>query len=426
MNAKRPSPLYVQGLYLLLTLLNTLATSFIWGINTIFLLDAGLSNAQAFLANAFFTVGQVAFEIPTGIVADLRGRRASYLLGTLTLAASTLAYLGAWATQAPFWAWAASSVLLGLGYTFFSGATEAWLVDAMAHSGYKDDLEHVFAKGMSVSGVAMLVGSVAGGMVAQATDLGVPYLLRAGFLLLTFVVAFFFMRDWGFTPKKSVNVGRDVRELLVTSVDLGLKRPATRWVMLGALFTSGVGFYVFYAMQPHLLNLYGDSTAYGVAGLAAAIAAGSQAVGGLSAGWVRKLFRLRTTALLVGQALAVVFLLLMSVANNFWLAIVFLSVWGLVSSALVPVRQAYLNSLIPSDQRATVLSFDSVMGSLGGAVVQPILGRAADVWNYATSFLVGAGITALALPFAFLARLENNKANPAREAEEPAAPRPDI
>jgi len=52
----------VQRTYLVLTLLTTLAASFIWGINTIFLLDAGLSNTDAFAANAFFAVGQVVFE----------------------------------------------------------------------------------------------------------------------------------------------------------------------------------------------------------------------------------------------------------------------------------------------------------------------------------------------------------------------------
>jgi MFS family permease len=82
--------------YLVLLLLHTLATSFIWGINTLFLLDAGLSNTQAFAANAFFTAGLVLFEIPTGVTADVRGRRFSYLLGTLTLTLSTLLYLLMW------------------------------------------------------------------------------------------------------------------------------------------------------------------------------------------------------------------------------------------------------------------------------------------------------------------------------------------
>src|SRR5512134_786378 len=87
---------HVQRIYLLLTLLSTLAASFIWGINTLFLLEAGLNNAEAFAANAFFTAGMVIFEVPTGVVADTRGRQLSYVLGTLTLIVSTLLYLLMW------------------------------------------------------------------------------------------------------------------------------------------------------------------------------------------------------------------------------------------------------------------------------------------------------------------------------------------
>ena len=126
-----PTPRSIQRTYLTLMLGNTLAASFIWGINTIFLLDAGLSNAEAFAANAFFTAGMVIFEVPTGVVADTVGRRTSYLLGTVTLTVSTAIYVLLWQIEAPFWGWAASSVFLGLGFTFFSGAVEAWLVDAL-------------------------------------------------------------------------------------------------------------------------------------------------------------------------------------------------------------------------------------------------------------------------------------------------------
>src|SRR5688572_15467312 len=149
----------VQNTYLVLLLLHTLAASFIWGINTLFLLDAGLSNVEAFTANAFFTAGMVLFEVPTGIIADTRGRRTSYLLGTLTLAISTLIYLFMWYVSAPFWAWALTSAFLGLGFTFFSGAFEAWLVDALTFTGYLREggtIEAVLAKGEIVEGIAML------------------------------------------------------------------------------------------------------------------------------------------------------------------------------------------------------------------------------------------------------------------------------
>ena len=390
--------------------MNTLAASFIWGINTLFLLDAGLTNAQAFLANAFFTVGQVIFEVPTGMVADLRGRQISYLLGALTLSAATLLYWGAWILHAPFWAFALSSILLGLGFTFFSGATEAWLVDAMTFAKFKGELDGVFAKSQSVAGFAMLAGSIAGGIIAQATNLGVPYLLRAGFLLATFGVAAVYMKDWGFKPDKMVSLRSDITRLFTTSIDLGLRRPAVRWVMLGAPFATGVGFYVFYAMQPHLLNLYGDPNAYGVSGLAAAIVAGTQIVGGLIAPTIRRAFRLRTSVLLACAVASVGMLLFLGIVSGFWLAIVLVSAWGLLSAAITPVRQAYLNSLIPSKQRATVISFDSLMGSTGGVVIQPALGRVADIGGYAQSFLVSGIVQAAALPFAVLARQENVRA----------------
>src|SRR3954470_15692450 len=92
----------ILNTYVALTLLSTLSASFIWGINTLFLLDAGLSNTEAFTANAFFTAGEVLFEIPTGVVADTWGRRTSYLLGAATLLVSTLLYVAMWQLHAPF------------------------------------------------------------------------------------------------------------------------------------------------------------------------------------------------------------------------------------------------------------------------------------------------------------------------------------
>ena len=92
--------------------------------------------------------------------------------GTLLL--STLLYLVMWQVHAPFSGWAIASILLGLGFTFFSGATEAWLVDALAATGFTGDLEQIFGRAQMVGGAAMLVGTVSGGVIAQATNLGVP------------------------------------------------------------------------------------------------------------------------------------------------------------------------------------------------------------------------------------------------------------
>lgn len=402
----------VQRTYLTLTLLTTFAASFIWGINTLFLLDAGLNNAEAFAANAFFSVGQVLFEVPTGVVADTRGRRFSFLLGAATLLLSTLLYLYMWQTHAPFLGWALASILLGLGFTFFSGATEAWLVDALVATGYTGNLESVFGRATSVGGFAMLAGSVAGGVVAQATNLGVPYVLRAAMLGVTFVVAFLFMHDIGFTPDRTASPGRAVRTVFNGAVDGGLRNPPVRWLMLAAPFITGVGFYVFYAIQPYLLQLYGDPNAYSVAGLAAALFAGASMFGGLLVPWARRLFRRRTTALLLGLLADIVILVLIGLSASFVFVIALLIVSSILSAIERPLRQAFINGVIPSAQRATVLSFDSLMGSAGGVVIQPVLGRAADVYGYGTSYVIAAGIEALAVPFVLLARREHAPSDP--------------
>jgi len=76
------------------------------------------------------------------------------------------------------------------------------------------------------------------------------------------------------------------------------------------------------------------------------------------------------------------------------------------------VRQAYVNALIPSEQRATVLSFDSLMGSSGGVAFQPVLGRVADGWGYPTSYVCSAMIQAIAIPFLLAARRQRAASDP--------------
>ena len=247
--------------------------------------------------------------------------------------------------------------------------------------------------------------------MAQATNLGVPFLLRAVML----VAAFWFMRDLGFKPKTGVSTVTAIKEVARGSIDGGLKNRPVRWLMLAAPFTGGVGFYAFYAMQPYLLELYGDPTAYSIAGIAAAIVAGAQIIGGPTVPIARRFFNKRTSALILATSLNVFILLGIGWTDEFWIALVLLSAWALTFAIAGPIRQAYLNGIIPSEQRATVLSFDSFMGSIGGTFTQPALGRVADVSGYAASYLVVAGMNALAIPFVFLARREHAPSDPVED-----------
>jgi MFS family permease len=254
-------------------------------------------------------------------------------------------------------------------------------------------------------------------VLAQVTSLGVPFLVRAGVLLVMFVVAFRLMVDLGFTPRKMHRPLHEAREVLNASLQHGLGNRPVRWVMLSGLFSYGVAIYVFYALQPYLLDLYGDPTAYSIAGLAAAIVAGAQIVGGLAAPRVRARFQRRTSVLMLTTAMTAAILVLLWATHVFWLALLLLAVWAIVGAAGTPVRQAYLNDMIPSQPRATVLSFDSLVGNSGAVVVQPALGRVADVSGYAASLAVAAGIQIVAVPFLLASRREASPADLAQLAD---------
>src|SRR5262245_24632971 len=296
----------IRTTYLVLSQFIWLPTSLIVGVNTLFLLDGGLTNVEAFAANAIYTLGLVLFEIPTGIVADTWGRKTSYLLGAVIQLVGNLVYFWMWHTKGPFWGWAIASLLLGFGYTFFSGALEAWVVDALKHAGYDGDLDPIFARNQIVSGVAMLVGTIAGGFIAQIAALGTPYLVRAGVQAASVIVAAVVMKDIGFTPERATGLVEQVKGLAAAGWKYGIKNRPVRWVMLAAPFYMGTGIYGFYAAQPYLLELFGDHQAIGIAGIAAAGIATTQVAGGFAVPYIRRIFPRRTHILLACAALTAV------------------------------------------------------------------------------------------------------------------------
>jgi len=129
--------------------------------------------------------------------------------------------------------------------------------------------------------------------------------------------------------------------------------------------------------------------------------------GGLAVPWIGRLARRRTYLLIAAAVATAVSLILIGVIQRFVAAVALLVVWAMAFAATLPVRQAYLNAQIPTRERATVLSFDNMLTSAGGSAFQPALGRVADVWGYAISYIVTGAIACVSLPFLWLARRTN-------------------
>ncbi len=381
----------IAGLY-------TLAASIIWGVNTLFLLDAGLSIAEAFVANAAFSLGMVIFEIPTGVVADTLGRRASFLLSVAVLSITTLAYVGLAAIDGGVAAFAVVSVFMGLGFTFYSGAVEAWVVDALGAAGYEGLLDRMFARGQMVSGAAMLVGTVGGGLLGTL-DLAIPFLVRAGLLAALFGLAWVGMHDIGFTPQRvaAAEIPAAMRRVARAGIAFGWGRRNLRLLMIAGFVQGGFFVWAFYAWQPYFLDLL-ERDAVWVAGVMSALIALSTMAGNAVVEVVSRYCGRRTTLLLWAAGVQVAASIGVGFATSFWVAAPLLLLVTAALGVASPVRMSYFHHEVPTEQRATVVSFDSMVAGVGGVGGQTGLGVLSEQRSIGSGYVVGGIGIAAAVP----------------------------
>jgi len=384
--------------YYVISCLYTLSASLIWGVNTLFLLSAGLDIMQVFVANAFFSVGMTVFEIPTGVLADTRGRRASFLLSTVILGLGTLGYVGAYFIGSGLVVFVLISILLGLGFTFYSGAVEAWLVDALNASGYEGSMDQVFARSAFLTGGAMLLGTVAGGLLGQI-NLAIPFIGRALFLFLLFGIAYFSMHDIGFQPKalNFQRIPREMRAVAQASMRFGWQNSSVRLILVISMVQMGFLYWGFYAWQPYFLELLGRDAVW-VAGLVAALVSLATMAGNSLVEWFTRYCGKRTTLMIWATGIGALALVGVGLVQSFWLAVSLFLIYMATTGVMTPVMQAYLHKVIPSEQRAAIVSFTSMAGNGGGILAQGGLGYLARSVSIASGYVVGGLASFLAIP----------------------------
>jgi len=390
--------------YLAITFLFNLAMSMIWGIDTLFKMGAGLDIMHVLLTNSAFTLGSMVFEIPTGVVADTVGRRVSLLLCLATLFVTTLLYVAiAWRGWG-FWAFMWVSVFLGLGFTFYTGAVNAWLVDALKATGYTEPLEPVFARGQMAFGAAMLVGTIGGGLLGQI-HLYIPYLVRAAIVLPLFALAWSRMPELGYTPRalELRRVPVEMRRVFVEGTEYGLRHPVVRPVMLASLVSMSFMIFGFYSWQRYFLDLLGKNLVW-VDGVISSLVGVSLIAGNALVGPLSRAVPTRTGLLALSVGLQATTAVACGLLSNFYVVVSLYLVYGIAVGIALPVKQAYLNAHIPSAQRATIISLDSIFANLGGVIGQSGWGLVArtrligEAWAY-------SGVTLLlGLPLYWLAR----------------------
>ena len=403
----------VVRVYLTANGLFTLAASLIWAVNTLFLLEAGLDIFTVMVVNASFTIGQLVFEIPTGVVADTIGRKASFLLGIAALVVATVLYVLAAQFELGIGVFVLASVLIGFGFTCQTGAMDAWLVDALAHTGYDRPLDGVFARGQIVFGVAMLAGTLGGGLLGQL-DLAIPYYVRSAVLVLTFAFVAIYMRDVGFEARPLVlsRFGEEARTILRAGSVYGWRNRVVRLLFFAAAAQGIFFIFGFYSWQRYFLDLLALELVWVNGLVTAAFAVAGIAGNALVKRVMREGPRRRNPAnvlalMALAQAVLVGAIALVGLivpdsrygVGPFLIAVSLYLIFGVTYGIQGPVRQAFLNRQIPSAQRATVLSLDAFFGDGGATAGQLGLGWVSRAVSIPAAWAIGGVAMLAAVPF---------------------------
>jgi len=405
----------------------TLAQSLIWGVNTLFLLDVGLDIFEVMVVNAAFTVAQMVFEVPTGIVADTLGRRASYLISCVIILVATLLYLGLGLLAAGPVAFALVSVLLGFGFTFYTGAVDAWMVDALHAVGYEGQLEPIFARYGMVFGVSMLLGTTAGGLLGQL-QLWVPYAVRAVVLVPAIAIGLVWMRELGFVPRalELRRFGDETRRIARAGVAHGLGDRVVRLIMFASLVQGLFFFYGFYSWQRYFLDLLGRDLVW-VAGVIAALVGLSQILGNALVGPLVRRVGDRGVVTMAVFALTTVAVIGAALSGSFWVAVPLYLLATTAFGVYLPVKQGWINARIPSAQRATIISLDALFNDGGATLGQLGFGYLSRAVSIPFAWLLAGASQAAAVPLVAAARRAERRAGEtpgARDAEPASEPAP--
>nr|MBC8503670.1 MFS transporter [Chloroflexota bacterium] len=159
----------------------------------------------------------------------------------------------------------------------------------------------------------------------------------------------------------------------------------------------------FHAWQPELLDLLGREATW-VAGLIAALISIATILGNTIVEWFSQFCNRRTTLLLWAAGVSAVAIVGVGLAGSFWVAVALYLVSMGAYGVITPVKQAYLHQIIPSEQRATVISFDSLLASSGSMLGQGGLGYLAQIRSLSTGYVTGGIATLFAVPILFALR----------------------
>lgn len=360
--------------YLYTVLFNLDLTRGLW---MIYLAGKGMSLMQLGLLESLFHVTSFFMEIPTGVVADLFGRKTSRIVGRLLSVVSLILVF----TGNGFEAYAFAFIITAFSYNFESGAGEALVYDSLKQLEISNLFMKMTGRKELIYQLTSTVAFIVGGWLATISYKWV-YLLSILFAIMAFVEGFFFTEpDVGRT--EVTGIAESMKAQIVISLKAIKERPRIAYLYFSVNSLIAFITTLFFYLQNHFKT---QGMLESEIGVILALASIGGALAGVHAWRLEKRFGnrilLRSLPVLISIGLWIMALTRFEAVAFFYLSA--------LDGIVYVVTRDYINKLIPSDQRATLLSVDSMIFSFNMIILFPIVGKIGDMFSLKSAFLVMA------------------------------------
>lgn len=358
-----------------------LALEFTMSIYVLFLLDLGLSMTQVMILEMIFMFAIVLLEVPSGVFADLFGRKNSLLIAKICL---SIGFLMVGLAEG-FLLILLAQFVIAIAWSFSSGADEALVYDSLKTGKKEKDFKKILGRFNFVRQGTWTIVSILGGLLATYFAYRNLFYLTAGFFFIAFIFAFSLREP----PKEKNIIEHHYLKHLKDAVRFSFTHVNVRFYILYFSMFGAVSHLTWFLIQPYYLNR-GSSVFF--IGIVMAVYFGTYAIGSLLTDKISKYFDERR-----------LLFYLVGISALSFIALYFTSpVMGLVAigimSLLCGIREVLIsdgiNKVTDSHHRATVLSVKN-LGKGGIYIIFAfIIGRATDVYSPAFAFLLmGIGLT---------------------------------
>jgi len=349
--------------------------SSIW---VLYLAYCGLNLAQIGLVEGVYHATSILFEIPSGAVADLLGRKRSMLFSRGCIAVSCIIMLFA----RDFWLFALGFAVQALGNNLNSGSEEALVYDSMKYAGQEEQYLRVCGRLNVIIEVSQGIATVVGGILAEFS-----YVWCYSACLVIAVLALIpvsLMAEAPYVDSQLEKDRKSMKEVVVFHFKTCFEILRTDRRILNIIVYYSTVFaaetVLFFYSQQYFYELGYNKIQISLILLVVGVVSCAGAV--VSERFYKKFGK--RTALIGALVIAAAFL--GYGFQNMMLSVVSFVAAGFFNSVLYPVQSELLNRLIPSAQRATLISVNSMFFSVGMILLFPLAGALADKWGLAVIF----------------------------------------